>query len=279
MSNIRFGCQTYTWLMSGEKYKGRIPHILDVAKRAGFGGLETEVVMLRDLSDPLRMKDAIAAAGIELGAICLVEDWRGPEETSSERANADHYIDFMRHFPGAMFALCQMPGSDRSDLRERQQNLLACVNEIARRAAGEGVSCTYHPNSPDGSIYRTSEDYEILLNGLAAGVIGYAPDSGHIARAGMDPLAIIKKYRERVNHVHFKDMDAGCVWAAMGAGVLDFHGIVSFLRDTEYDGWIMVEDECHRAEVEPDAATMDNGRYIRETLAAVAQMSASPVEI
>lgn len=265
MSKIRFGAQTYTWLMSGEKYQGRVPHILDVAKRAGFAGLESEVVMLRDLSHPLRMKDAIAAAGIELGAICLVEDWLSPEETDLERANADHYIDFLTHFPETMFNLCQMPAQDRENLRGRQQNLLRCVNAIARRAAAKGVPCTYHPNSPAGSIYRTAEDYEILLNGLDSAVIGFAPDSGHIARGGMDPLGIVKKYRDRVNHVHFKDMYADGTWAQMGQGILDFKGIVNLLSETGYKGWIMVEDECHHAEVEPDECTMENGRYVRET--------------
>jgi inosose dehydratase len=273
MSKIRFGAQTYTWLMSGEKYQGRVPHILDVAKRAGFAGLESEVIMLRDLSDPLRMRDAVAASGIQLGAICLVEDWLSPQETQSERTHADHYIGFLRQFPGTMFNLCQMPGKDRQNLRERQQNLLRCVNAIARRAVDQGVPCTYHPNSPEGSVYRTAEDYEILLNGLDAALVGYAPDSGHIARGGMDPLATIKKYRSRINHVHFKDMYADRIWAQMGQGILDFKGIVTFLRDSGFDGWIMVEDECRHAEMEPDACTMENGRYINETLAPLAQLA------
>jgi len=57
--------------------QGRIPHILSIGKQAGFAGLEPEVVMLGDLADPLLAKDAVAASGIELGAICLVQDWLG----------------------------------------------------------------------------------------------------------------------------------------------------------------------------------------------------------
>jgi inosose dehydratase len=164
-----------------------------------------------------------------------------------------------------MFILCQMPGRDRDNLLARQRNLLACVNAIAERAAGRGVPCTYHPNSPGGSIYRSAEDYEILLNGLAPSV-GFAPDTGHIARGGMDTLAVIRKYRERVTHVHFKDMVAGGAWAAMGQGVIDFKGVVGYLRDTGYHGWIMVEDECPRAEVEPDPCAIYNGEYVRSQL-------------
>ena len=266
--SIQFGCQTYTWLMSGEKYKGRVDHILHVGRQAGFSGLESEVVMLGPLRDPARMHDALATTAMQLGGICLVEDWLHPQETAAERENADFFLEYMTHFPGTMFILCQMPGRDRENLLERQRNLLACVNAIAQRAAGRGVPCTYHPNSPGGSIYRTAEDYEILLNGLAPSV-GFAPDTGHIARGGMDTLDAIRKYRERVTHVHFKDMAAGGEWAAMGQGVIDFKGVVAYLRDTGYHGWIMVEDECPRAEVEPDPCAIYNGEYVRSQLAPI----------
>jgi len=207
---------------------------------------------------------------MQLGGICLVEDWQQPQETAAERENADYFIEYMSHFPRTMLILCQMPASDRENLRERQRNLLACVNAIALRAAARGVPCTYHPNSPAGSIYRTAEDYEILLNGLAPG-LGFAPDTGHIARGGMDTLEVIRKYRERVTHVHFKDMAAGGKWAAMGEGVIDFKGVVAYLRDTGYHGWIMVEDECPRAEVEPDPCTLHNGEFVRSELAPILQ--------
>jgi len=32
---IRFGCQTYTWQMSFEKYRGKIEHIIATVKASG----------------------------------------------------------------------------------------------------------------------------------------------------------------------------------------------------------------------------------------------------
>ena len=52
----------------------------------------------------------------------------------------------------------------------------------------------------------------------------------------------------------------------MGAGVIDFPRIVTMLRDGGYDGWIMVEEESPQAEGDPDAATLQNGEYLRQTL-------------
>jgi inosose dehydratase len=263
---MRFGCQTYTWLMSGEKYKGRVPHILRVARGAHFEGLEPEVVMLGALSDPAKMNEALAATGMQLGGVCLVEDWAHQQEAEMERARADQYIKFLTHFPGCMFVLCQMPGKDRRSLSERQQNLLSCVNAIALRAARNGVPCSYHPNSPEGSVFRTAEEYELLLNCLVPETIGFAADVGHIARGGMDPVAILRKYRERVNHVHFKDMCADGQWAGMGRGTIDFPQIVSDLHRSGFEGWVMIEDECAQAELDPDASTVVNGSYVRDVL-------------
>ena len=266
MGNIRIGCQTYTWQMSGAKYLDKLSHIIEIASRAGFAGLEPETQFLGRLWDPGLMKEALAANHIELAALTLVEDWLHPEETGEERAHADQTIEFLQSFPATVLAIVQMPGKDRADLRERQENLLKCVDAIAKRAHDQGLTCTYHPNSPGGSVVRTAEDYEFFLNGLDQSVIGYAPDVGHIAKVGMDPLAIIQQYRSMVNHVHYKDMNSDGVWAAMGDGKIDFVGITAYLRDTGYKGWIIIEDECPRAVDEPDEVTMEDGVYVKKHL-------------
>ncbi len=262
MSKIKIGCETYTWQMPGEQYKGRLEHILSISQQAGFLGIEPETSFLQHLSDPKLMKEALDANGQELPVLCLVEDWLHPTETDEEKAHADQWISFLQHFPDTLFLLVQMPGKDRSNLRERQQNLLSCVNAIAERANGAGIDCSYHPNSPGSSIYRTEEDYKILLNGLDAQYIQYTPDIGHIAKGGMDPLAIVKQYRELVNCVHYKDMYSDGRWAALGEGDIDVLGITQYLKDSGFEGWIIVEDECDEAITNPDQVTLNAGAYV-----------------
>ena len=105
-----------------------------------------------------------------------------------------------------------------------------------------------------------------MLGGLNSTVIKYTPDVGHIARCDMDPLAIIREYRELVNCVHYKDMYHGGEWAQMGRGDIDFDGITRELRDTYFSGWIIVEDECDRAITDPDDVTLEDGVYLSDTL-------------
>jgi inosose dehydratase len=266
MFNIRLACETYTWQMPGEQYKGRLEHIMEVASRAGYKGIEPDSSFLHHLADPALMKQALNKYELELAVFCYVEDWRLPKETDEEKRRADEWIRFMEHFPHSLFLLVQMPGKDREHLEERQRNLLSCVNEIARRAADRGIQCSYHPNSPAGSIYRTEEDYKILLNGLDSNVIKYTPDLGHIAKGGMDPLSIVKQYHELVNCIHYKDMYADGRWAPMGEGVIDFVGTTAFLKNIDFNGWIVVEDECDEAITDPDLVALKDGVYNKKVL-------------
>lgn len=266
MQKIRLACETYSWEMASKSYKGELEHVMGVMQKAGFGGIEAETSFFGDLSDPVKMKEALDHYQLELSALCHVEDWRNPNETAEEKANADRWIQFLKYFPNTIYLLVQMPGQDRKHLKERQQNLLSCVNEVAKRAAAQGIECSYHPNSPKGSIYRTEEDYHILLDGLDSQYIGYTPDVGHIAKGGMDPLSICQQYRDRINLVHFKDMYADGRWAPTGAGIIDFASITKYLVESGYDGWIIMEDEDEACITDPDSVTLQDGVFIDQNI-------------
>jgi len=266
MSKIKLACESYTWQMPGEQYKGKLEHIMDICAKSGFDGIEPETSFLQHLEDPFKMKDALAERGLELAVLCYVEDWLSPQETAEEYEQGDKWISFMKHFPEATLLTVQMPQDNRDNLELRQTNAIKCINDLCRRAADKGVKCSNHPNSPSGSIFRIASDYEVLLNGLDNEAVGYCPDIGHIAKGGMDPMYILKQYRELIDLVHYKDMFADGRWAATGDGDIDMVEITKYLVDTDYEGWIIMEDECDEAITNPDGLTLRDGKYIDTTL-------------
>jgi inosose dehydratase len=267
MSQITLGCQFYTWQMSGQRYVGQLTHILNIVRAAGFSGIEPETLMLGSYyDDPKALEEIITQFGLKLGAITLVCDWSGPVETEAEKREAEYIFKYMQYFPDTHLVLCQMPGEDRSNLLQRQENAIACVNQVARQAADLGIKCSFHPNSPPGSVFRTKEDYQKLLDNLDSRVVGFAPDTGHIVKGGMDAAEIIQSYISTVKHIHFKDITASNQWTAMGKGTIGFPQIVKILKDYGYDGWIMIEEESALAEIDPDKATIQNGEYIQRSL-------------
>jgi len=264
---IKYGFQTYTWQMSFDKYAGNMDHIVDITKRSGLKAVEAEIVMLKDYFDkPDELKRVFSEKDAEFKALCLVCDWLGSSENREERLLADKAIEYTQKFDDLMLVLCQMPQADREDLSERQKNALSCINSVAKRAFDSGVKSTFHPNSPGGSVFRTYEDYTVMLNGLDDRYTGFTPDSGHIIKGGINVYDLIKDHISVINHFHFKDIDENGNWCVMGEGITDFRRIVDFLKSNRYDGYIMIEDESLEAEIDPDDVALKNAGYITKYL-------------
>ncbi len=264
---MRFGFEAYPWQMASDTYIGRMDHIVSLVSECGGEGIEPEACMLGDYADaPANLKDLLDRRGICLAAICYVEDWLHEGETDDESARAASLIDYISRFPGTILQLCPRSGRDRTDLKQRQKNTIRCINEVARRAADMGISCAVHPNAAHGSVFRTRDEYEILLSGLDSSVVGYVPDTGNIAKGGMDPLDTIRTYRALVRHVHLKDVSSSGACVGLGEGVVDFPAIISYLAGTGYDHWVIVDDESALANSDPDEAARRNAVYVHNKL-------------
>lgn len=266
MSKFRYGCETFSWVMSGDKYVGDCPHMCEIIKRAGLTGIETSAGMMgRYFEDAALMADLLAEHGLSLASLGFGGAFRNSTLNEQERAQADRVFDYLKSFPQARLTLAH--GSrDRSDLTERQYNAMACVNEVARLAVERGIACAFHPTSGGYSIFRSADDYKLMLDSLDTSVVGYCPDSGHIVNGGMDVYEIFSTYASVISHVHLKDISEDNHWAPMGEGIIDFPRLLQTLHDADYGGWINIEEESADAKVDPDGATLKNGSYLAETL-------------
>ena len=107
-------------------------------------------------------------------------------------------------------------------------------------------------------------------------------DTGHFTFAGEDPLTMLKKYVDRVGHVHLKDMRLDVVeearrnnWSFLqavrngaftvpGDGGVDFDPIFQLLAQGGYTGWLLVEAEQDPAKAEPLEYAIKGRKYIKE---------------
>lgn len=264
---FRFGSEVYTWFMNndGQTYDNQLGHMIEVIAEAGFTGIQPIYSWMGDLQDADWLEAKLKEQGIELAALSLAMDWNGAEESEKEREEANQAIRLLQRFPGAILCTVQKP-SGRHDLTVRRRNLVNIVNSISRRAMEKGVPCSFHPNSPHTSITRTEEDYSVILEALDSAATGWTPDVGHIQNGGMDPLGKMKEYASLINHVHYKDWDGDPEFTLMGKGKVDLLSITQWLKDINYSGWIVCEDEGKEALQDPDGVTLHDGRWIREAL-------------
>jgi inosose dehydratase len=94
-------------------------------------------------------------------------------------------------------------------------------------------------------------------------------DTGHMLFGGGDVMAMLDRWAERVQHVHYKDIRPDVVrdvrandksfldavidgaFTVPGHGCIDFQAVSDALKAMDYRGWIVVEAEQDPAKAPP----------------------------
>jgi sugar phosphate isomerase/epimerase len=266
MGTIRTGCQTYTWEMLGDRWQGTVDDILDAVSGAGYEGIEITNTMIGPYYDrPGDFARALERRGLAFCSFGMVprhgftEADRGQEELE----NARRGIGFVSRFPGTRLDLAGGSTGDRVDVEGKFETMCGLYNRIAREARDRGVDVDVHPHSHAGSIIESAEEYDRLMSLTDPGLVGWCPDTGHIVRGGLDLLATLKKYGNRIRNIHFKDVDRADRWRMMGSGVCDFAQVLGFLESIGYRGWVVAEEESKEARRDQAGAVKKNRVYLQ----------------
>ena len=144
----------------------------------------------------------------------------------------------------------------------------AKLTEVAKWMKDEGMTLAYHHHM--GSMIEDGEDVDWLMDSTGPEVT-LLYDTGHLLFGGADPLDVLKKWGDRIHHVHYKDVRAEVTnlirarnrsfldaviagaFTVPGDGCIDFDAITAELAKMNYSGWIVVEAEQDPAKAEPYA--------------------------
>ena len=161
------------------------------------------------------------------------------------------------------------PVSQRPKLdRDAVMSYAAKLSELAKWSADQGVVLSYHHHM--GAMVQDADDIDWLMEGSSE-ELSLLYDTGHLHFAGADPMAVLDKWGNRVNHVHFKDVRqpvldwvnaedrsfldgiAAGVYSVPGdpEGCIDFQAVTNKLKALDYNGWIVVEAEQDPAKAPP----------------------------
>jgi inosose dehydratase len=194
--------------------------------------------------------------------VCLFHSgpWTDPTKSQALIADGRRWAEALERMGGEVLML--VPGGRRAApdyTREEFAIMADAMNETGRQAQRIGIVTAMHPHW--GTVAETQEEIELLLSLLDPAVVGFAPDSGQIAKGGADPVPLFRKYADRIQHVHLKDISpeweemkrAGVTlrspegYAELGEGLIDFPAIFEIVREAGFSGWLMAElDETKR---------------------------------
>jgi inosose dehydratase len=154
------------------------------------------------------------------------------------------------------------------------------TTEVARAIQEEtGLRTVFHHHC--AGFIETPAETERLLGMTPPDLVGLCFDSGHWAYAGGDPLDGLRKFRDRIWHVHFKDCHTDVaqqareqgwdyykalenkIYYGLGTGDVAFPSLLDELRAWDYDGWIVVEDELPPGAGDPSATAVQDREYLR----------------
>jgi sugar phosphate isomerase/epimerase len=129
-----------------------------------------------------------------------------------------------------------------------------------------------HNHGPEDKTWPSPDEVWRAVQPLDRRV-GHCLDVGHSYRAGVDPAAAIRRYRERLYDVHLKDSAAAAgaedVPVEIGRGRLDQTAILRALAETGYAGNVWFEYE--KDPNDPVAGLAESVGFVRGLMRGLAE--------
>jgi inosose dehydratase len=155
----------------------------------------------------------------------------------------------------------QRPGRSAADRSEgltadEWRSFGTGLARVVTHCRERGYEPTFHPET--GTYVEAPWEIERVLD---LSDVGVCLETGHMMLGGGDPVAMLRDWAGRINHVHLKDAvlavmkgimadDAPVteIWSreafcALGHGDLDVLAVLSGLADMQFTGWLVVEQD------------------------------------
>lgn len=122
-----------------------------------------------------------------------------------------------------------------------------------------GMRASFHPHM--GSLVQSPEQLDKVM---VCTRMSLCPDTGHVVLGGGDPLEVVRKYIDRIDYIHLKDVTKNGMFCPLGTGIIDFLPIIKTLKDCGRD--ILWAIECDGWDGDPKEGAHITYEYLKENL-------------
>ena len=155
------------------------------------------------------------------------------------------------------------------------------ISELAKYLQDNEMPLAYHHHM--GTIIETQKDTERLLENTHESV-KLTLDTGHMLFAKGDSKKILENYKDRILHVHCKDIRKDVLdkslkedlsfrgaflngaFTVPGDGCINYQPLFDILKKNNYTGWLVVEAEQDPKKANPLEYAIKGYKYLVETL-------------
>jgi inosose dehydratase len=209
---------------------------------AGYEGVEVFDGNLAALADrPEVLTDALGEAGVELVSVYTGANFVYRDALGDELHRVTEACRLAARF-GASRLVVGGGARRAAGTTEEDYDLLGSgLDAVVDLAAEHGLEASYHPHL--GTMVESPAELDRLMPRTR---IGFCPDTAHLAAGGGDPAALIRRYPDRLRHVHLKDIAlATQQFLPLGQGDLDFADVLRAVGEADYDSWLVVELDAY----------------------------------
>ena len=255
MYQPKIGYTTVTWAVAGSSdwMEQGMRDIADL----GFRAFETFSNTAMEYDDPPgRFRSLLDELNLQVACLDKIRSlYQDPTQTEEIIADHEAATQFLIDHGGDILMTVPIGAPDDGPRWTLTDFKVAAstLNEIGKRTLDMGATMALHPHW--GTYVQSPEEIDQIMELTDPRYVFFAPDSGQIAKGDGDPVAIARKYADRIAHVHLKDvatnwpelrnigaalaMPAG--YAPLGLGTVDLKGFIDVLADINYEGWILGE--------------------------------------
>ncbi len=228
----------------------------------GYDGIEMFDGNVADYADrPEELVALLEAAGVQLVGVYTGGNFIYDEILPEELSRVTRAAELAARFGATSLVVGGGARRASGTLEEDYKRLAAALDQVTDIATAHGLEACYHPHLT--TIVESPEELDLLMPHTR---IGFCPDTAHLAAGGGDPAELIRRYPDRVRHVHLKDARLSPLeFLPLGAGEIDLPGVLEALRETGYDGWLIVELDSY--EGDPREAAAQSKTYLDRLLA------------
>jgi inosose dehydratase len=268
--------------------------MLEAVHELGYPGIELGPLGYFGDS-PGAVGELLAAHGLELVGAFVEVHLASADDFERDLPVLDQTIDILRA-ASCPLVLADAGSPERRSscgrLDELQRTTLdgdrfAAAMDRLRRAAARsldaGVPVTFHHHA--ATYVETREEVERLLAATEP-ELGLCVDTGHAVIGGIDPLELAAAARDRLTHVHLKDVkpevlarlrrgdvDLDEAWeqglfCPFGEGEVDLPGFLSVPAVRAFEGWVVNEQDRVRVTARDLGGVVETERRNRELVLA-----------
>jgi sugar phosphate isomerase/epimerase len=240
------------------------PEVFDEAARLGFDGVELDLKVETYLGSEVwsesgrsALRERAQNAGVELASVCMasVAGLLTKPETHEDGIRA--VADLRRYCDELGAGVILFPMIKQGD--QSEDDAFAMWRDGLRDALAQSDGCRAKVGMESvGRTGRSADQALAMIEAVGSPDLGVYYDVGNAPYQGFDPVAEMPRLGKSIFQIHVKE-----IGAEMGEGKLDFTAIFQAIKQTGYDGYLVLETE---AGDDPAANAARNLAFVRDLL-------------